>query len=153
MAKKNDPKFVRLTPRLSRSCIADVQVSGWSISGLDVKPFPEGDSARQKEAAKFVRRQLGAGHLEPCSRAEWEEVQEMSELISQSEATHQEAKFVRKVEEATEQIRKSREEAVNSGANGATGEAEDDEDEDLDAEESGEETPAPKKSKAASKKK
>lgn len=40
----------------------------WSISGMDVKPFPE-----SKPQARFVRRKLNAGVLEAASAAEHEE--------------------------------------------------------------------------------
>ncbi len=155
MAKKEDPKFVRLTPRLSRNVISDVQVSGWSISGLDVKPFPDGDSPRAKAAAKYVRTMLRAGNLEPCSRAEYDEVQEQAKVVMSSFETHQEGAFQREVEAATEKLRQSREEAIAAGASGTSGEADDDDDDDDDEEddeEVQEKKPAPKKSAPKSKK-
>ena len=83
----DDPQYVRLANRLSRGILADVEGSGWSISGLDVKPFPEGTNA-----ARFVRHALRDGKLEPASRAEHEEVQ--SEAKKVADTTHQEAKVM-----------------------------------------------------------
>jgi hypothetical protein len=154
---KNDPKFVRLAPRLSRGCISDVMASGWSISGLDVKPFPDGTNGRAKAAAKWVRRQLAAGVLEPCSKAEYEDVQEQAALIASVEGQHQEGAFQRQVEKATETIRAKREEAVAGGADGPSGEVETDDDEDEDPDEDGSdeepevETKTTKKAAAAKK--
>lgn len=136
MAK--NPSFVRLTPRLSRNVICDVQASGWSISGLDVKPFPQGDSAKDKAAAKFVRRQVQAGNLEPCSKAEYEDVQEQARSIPQPPsvegAPFQEAAFQRAVAAATAAVEAKREEAIAAGADGPSGEADDDDDEDDEVE-------------------
>lgn len=64
----NDPSYVRLASRLSRGLIADVHRSGWSIAGLDVRKFPE-----DPQAAKFVRKALNDGKLEPASKGEWED--------------------------------------------------------------------------------
>lgn len=73
MASDN-PKYVRLASRLSRGMQADVQGSGWSIAGLDVRGFPE-----DFQAARYVRGLLNSGVLEPASKSEWDEVHD-SEL-------------------------------------------------------------------------
>lgn len=74
MAK--DPGHVRLAERLNDRVLADVN-SGWSISGLDVKEFP--DPSKYPNAARFVRDKLKRGALEPASKAEYEEVEESYE--------------------------------------------------------------------------
>lgn len=71
----NDPDYVRLTHRLTTGMLADVLGgSGWSISGMDVKEFPE-----DEDQARFVRAELNSGKLEPCSRAEYDEVHDEDE--------------------------------------------------------------------------
>lgn len=74
----NDPKYVRLANRLSLQTIADIAEygSGWSISGLDVKEFPD------DEAARYVRLKLGQGVLEPATQAEFDEVHDDEETIA-----------------------------------------------------------------------
>jgi hypothetical protein len=67
----SDPKYVRL--REGVDALADVMTSRWSITGLDVLEFPADDN----KASTFVREKLRAGVLEPASKAEFEEVQEM----------------------------------------------------------------------------
>lgn len=69
----NDPSYVRLATRLQNGIVCDVESSGWSIAGLDVKPFPE-----DKQAARYVRAQLNAGKLEHASKAEWEDAHDDS---------------------------------------------------------------------------
>lgn len=75
----NDPSYVRLANRLSLQVIADISEfgSGWSISGLDVKEFPE-----DTEAARYVRLKVGQGVLETATRAEFEEVQDDEEAAN-----------------------------------------------------------------------
>lgn len=80
----NDPKYVRLSNRLSYGMQADVDGSGWSISGLDVKEFPSSDGA-----ARYVRKMLRDGKLEPASRAEFDEVQEGNKAVEK--VSHQES--------------------------------------------------------------
>lgn len=76
-----DPKYVRLTSRLARSILADVQGrSGWSISGYNVVPFP--DSNENAAAVRFVRKNLASGKLEPASQAEYEEVQASNKKLA-----------------------------------------------------------------------
>jgi hypothetical protein len=53
--------------------ICDVHGTGWSIAGLDVKPFPAGDTKQAKQEARYVRANLNAGKLEHASKAEFEE--------------------------------------------------------------------------------
>lgn len=77
----NDPQYVRLTNRLGLQMVADVTGgSGWSISGLDVKEFPD-----DEDEAAYVRVQLGRGVLEPATKAEYEEVHDeddVSEVVA-----------------------------------------------------------------------
>lgn len=78
----DDPQYVRLATRLSRGMVCDVKGSGWSISGLDVRKFPEGNVA-----ARFVRAKVNAGVLEPASKAEWEEAHDTAledEVLAQN---------------------------------------------------------------------
>lgn len=65
----NDPQYVRLVDRMARSTQVDLN-SGWGIAGLDVKEFPEEDQL----AAAYVRDAIRRGTIEPCSRAEFDEV-------------------------------------------------------------------------------
>lgn len=78
----DDPKYVRLATRLSKGMVCDVQGSGWSISGLDVRQFP-----KDTVAARFVRAKLNAGVLEHASKSEWDEAHDSSleeEVLSQN---------------------------------------------------------------------
>lgn len=93
----DNPKYVRLVMRLSRSHVGDVQGgSGWSISGLHVKPFPEVTeraSDKTKAAAKFVTNMLRRGVLEAASSAEYEEVMAAQEdMEALAEKTYGKAK-------------------------------------------------------------
>lgn len=88
MSKANDPSFVRLAARLQRGGMADVQGSGWSISGLNVKEFPSDNPA----AKRFVRKALNDGKLEPASKAEWEEVNDPEATPESLKATTKAAK-------------------------------------------------------------
>lgn len=63
--------YVRLSTRLSSGIVADLD-SGWSIAGLDVRKAP--DKETDPRAAKFVKKALGDGRLEPASKVEWDEV-------------------------------------------------------------------------------
>jgi hypothetical protein len=74
----NDPKYVRLTARLARGIVTDLN-TGFTISGLDVQPFP--NPKERPLAARFVRDRLNRGVLEPASKAEYEEVQELREEL------------------------------------------------------------------------
>lgn len=99
----NDPSYVRLANRLTRGIVADIGNSGWSISGFDVKPFPKDDEA----AARFVRRELRDGKLEPASKAEHEEVTETHKKAL-GDSSHQEAKLQRAAREANAKLAESR---------------------------------------------
>jgi hypothetical protein len=70
----SNPSYVALAPRLTRGLVADVE-SGWSIAGLDVRKFPA-----DKQAAKFVKKALADGRLEPASKAQWDEVHDTEEI-------------------------------------------------------------------------
>lgn len=145
MPKTNDPKYVRLASRLSRRIVADVMVSGWSISGLDVQKFPE-----DKNAAKFVRKLLGDGILEPASHAEYEEVIDSAVTVD----TNQEAQ-VKEESLASHQSRLDARESAGEDEDGEDDEEEPEEEEDAsegDDEEEETPPPAPKKKTSAKKK-
>lgn len=73
----SDPSYVKLPQRLVGGLVADVDGgSQWSISGLDVRGFPEDPAA-----ARFVRASLNAGKLEPATKAEWDEVHNDAEVL------------------------------------------------------------------------
>lgn len=75
------PKYVRLSPRLSRGCLVDLN-SGFSISGLDVVETP--DRKKSPLAGRFIKSKLNQGVLEPASKAEYEEVEETRESARNS---------------------------------------------------------------------
>lgn len=98
----NDPKYVMLANRLTNGMVADIEGSGWSISGLDVKEFPSTEGA-----ARFVRHALREGKLEPSSRAEFDEVQEHHKNVAKVPG-HQEAKLQGEAMRATRALMESR---------------------------------------------
>lgn len=65
-----NPKFVRLVDRLTNGMYADLD-SGWSISGYDVKEFPEDNNQ-----GRVVRSAIHSGILEAASQAEFDEIRE-----------------------------------------------------------------------------
>jgi hypothetical protein len=66
----NDPKYVRLPERLLAGNVTDIEGgTGWGISGLDVKEFPE-----DPDEASFVRDALRSQLLEPATAAEFKRV-------------------------------------------------------------------------------
>lgn len=73
MATK-DPKFVKLAPPWQGKILANLP-SGWSISGLGVKPFPKNPTA-----AKYVRNMLQAARLVPATAAEYDIIQEQADF-------------------------------------------------------------------------
>jgi hypothetical protein len=148
-----NPKFVRLCNRLTRGMMADVQHSGWSIAGMDVKPFPD---AKNKAAVKYVRKALKEGYLEPASRAEYDEIREISESLDGSDEHIQEGRFQEQVRDKTEAVEKARSEAVaDPGDDDDSDEEDDSSDDDSDDDEDDDEEPAPAKkaTKKVSKKK
>lgn len=86
----SDPQYVRLASRVSNGTQVDLN-TGWSISGMDVKPFPSDNTA----AAAFVRSRMQRNILEPASAAEYEDVQEGRELISQADEARRAASATR----------------------------------------------------------
>ena len=144
MAKK-DPKFVRITDPLRRPGLYDVQASGWSITGKDVKEFPEDEAAQ-----KFVRRQIRDGNIEPCSRAEYEEVQASNAATAgASKLGHQEHKLWESVKGA--QTSESSDNVDDDDDSDGDSDTEDDDpdDNDDDSEPSEEELAAEAEAKAA----
>jgi hypothetical protein len=65
--------------------MADLE-SGWFIGGNDVKSFP--DPENHPGAANFVRDKVRAGHLEPASKAEYDEVQKAAQELSDMHLRH-----------------------------------------------------------------
>lgn len=63
----SNPSYVRLSDRMTNGMVADLD-SGFKISGFDVQAFPE-----SREAARFVRRKMNAGVIEPATQAEYSE--------------------------------------------------------------------------------
>lgn len=98
----NDPKYVMLANRLTGGILADIEGSGWSISGLDVKEFPSTDGA-----ARFVRHALREGKLEPSSRSEFDEVQALHGDVSKVPG-HQESKLMGEAMRANRKLAESR---------------------------------------------
>lgn len=97
-----DPKYVRLAERLTRGNVTDTR-SHWSISGLDVKEFPE-----DALAADFVRAQLRRGNLEEAGRAEFQEIQEANdELASVVFEDEERDKAVKKARQEVDVLRTS----------------------------------------------
>lgn len=114
-----DPKYIRLAAARQLTMVADVLGgTGWSISGADVKPFPEND--REKD---YVRNLVRSGVLEPCSKAEYEEVQERNKEEFETEAARAEAaralavaRAEKAAEAADEASAEEEEEVPNTGA-------------------------------------
>lgn len=71
-----DPQYVRLASRLTSGTQVDLN-TGWSISGMDVKPFPKENS----EAARFVRSRMNRSILEPATEQQYNFVQEANEAV------------------------------------------------------------------------
>lgn len=98
-----DPQYVRLSTQLQEGIVCDVQGSGWSIAGYDVKKFPE-----KKEEARFVRSKLNAGMLESASKAEYDEAKGedlAAEVARQAKAgVHQEGKLQEVAAEVTAKL-------------------------------------------------
>lgn len=141
----NEPKYVRLAERLTGQVLVDI-TSGWSISGLDVKEFP--DKEKYPRAARFVRDKLRRGALEPASSAEYEEVEEVHEQSRQALsdklhelaevgmadrlglAVHQEASVQQQARERRERVRDKREQNTENADGDTPAEAAGEEEED-----------------------
>lgn len=80
MANK-DPKFVRLANLHTHGMLADITDYGslWSISGFEVKPFPNADL--DPEAAAFVRAKMQRGVIEEASSDEYDEQQDAGDAL------------------------------------------------------------------------
>lgn len=87
----NNPSYVRLSDRMVHGLVVDME-SGWSISGFDVKEFPE-----DREQARFVKQRLNSGVLERASEAEYDEAHPESD----DEETADAQAFVEAVQVAT----------------------------------------------------
>lgn len=130
------PNYVRLAPRLTRGMIADVENSGWTIAGLDVRKVP--DKSKNPAAHKFIRKALADGRLEGASQAEWDEVHDTEEvegeaLTGRPRATalnSQEAHIQRAAQEGSRRIVESR--LASSDSEGSDDDEDDGEDDGLD---------------------
>lgn len=67
MSPTNAPDYIRLADHMVTGLVVDME-TGWSISGYDVQPFPE-----DREQARFVKRRINAGIIEPATKAEFDE--------------------------------------------------------------------------------
>lgn len=148
MAK--DPSFVRLHERHAYGIIADITVYGtlWSISGNAIKAMP--DPEEEADEYSFVKDLLRSGHLEPASRAEWDEQEENAQHLREAfyggefnrqasdMAVIQEHKVEELVRTRQRQIRRARGKEYDEDAERALTEAENqplgDDDEDGDNE-------------------
>lgn len=139
----DNPNYVRLAARLTNGIVADLD-SGWSIAGMDVRSFPS--KKTNPLAARFVRKALADGRLEPASQAEWEEVHDDEALVNEAVEGRTKPKSVG-VQEAHIQREaaagRARLEAARAAADG----------EEEDEEPSDEELDAPVRKKSAKKKK
>lgn len=109
-----DPKYVRLSDRLSRGMLVDVE-SHWSIAGLDVVEFPQDEPG----AAQYVRDALRRGLLEEAGKAEFEEIQNLNKDLQDKvvlddeykkaiQRSHQEADVVRAANRASKRLADAR---------------------------------------------
>ena len=82
-----DPDFIKLSEAASRGSLTDMEsYSGFSLSGLDVKPFPA-----DVHQAKFVRLQMRRGNIIVASEAEYDEAREGDEELPEDvKLPHQE---------------------------------------------------------------
>ena len=80
MANRNqDPAYVRLQAGLTQQMCADVLgASRWSISRLDVKPFPGDD---RPDAQDFVREKIAQLILEPAEESEYSMLQQAAAVL------------------------------------------------------------------------
>lgn len=92
MAPQN-PEFVRLADYMTTGMHQD-PATGWSITGMDVKPFPE-DPAEQR----VVRRLINSGMVEAAGTAEHEEAHP-EEYEEKSEEEAEAARMVEIVQAA-----------------------------------------------------
>lgn len=91
MSPTNAPEFVRLADHMVHGLVVDME-SGWSISGYDVKEFPE-----DREQGRFVKKAINAGKLEPATQAEYDEAHPE---VEEDDDTRQAENFVRLVNAA-----------------------------------------------------
>lgn len=112
----NDPKYVRLSDRLSNGTLVDTY-SHWGITGLDVIEFPvDGTPAAQE----FVRGALRRGLLEGASKAEFEEIQDSNDaLVAAVARDEDEEKALRKAGQEAVVVRTANSEAKRLAASRA----------------------------------
>lgn len=87
-----NPKYVRLADHMVHGLVVDPETQ-WSISGYDVKPWPD-----DKEAARFVKKKINQGVLEGAAQAEFDEAHPEGEG-DPSEHVDEAAAFVNAVRE------------------------------------------------------
>lgn len=151
MPRPSDPHYIRLHDRIAlHGSLHDVE-TGFSISGLDVQPFPSDDFPERQE---FVRRNIRAGGLEEASKAEYQELHDSDhgdvevKLITEVETPWQEGQMRDRHRAARNRLRQQREKQSQR----LRGEyIEDEEDEELEEEVAP--NPKPKKQRKSSKKK
>lgn len=101
-----DPKFVQLRDELVTGIVCDVDDygTGWSISGLDVKEFPEDEREQQ-----FVRDKLARGVLVEGNQAAFEAIHGAYDRVAES----------RPVREQGEQLSSWQENKIQAAAKAA----------------------------------
>ncbi len=77
-----DPKFVKLAPHLVGGIVCDID-SGWSVSGADVRPFPDDD---EPGAQAFVRTKVVQGVLQEGEKGEYDRIQQANQDIAKARA-------------------------------------------------------------------
>lgn len=80
-----DPRYVRLADHLVLGGRYDLR-SGWSISGLDVRPMP--DKEDDPGAYAYVKAELNGGRLEGCGQAEYDEAHPEIEEADADDTPH-----------------------------------------------------------------
>lgn len=108
-------QYVRLANRLSDRIVADLD-SGWSIAGLDVRKAP--DKETDPRAAKFVKKALADGRLEPASKAEWDEVHDNEGVEREALDQRPRAGVVNSQEAHIQREAEKKRKAIAEGRNG-----------------------------------
>lgn len=75
------PDYVRLPERLLSGCVVDVNGgSGFSLSGLDVKPFPDEDD--EPEAFQFALDAMKTQKIEEATEEEYNAVRKHADAVA-----------------------------------------------------------------------
>lgn len=134
MAK--DPSYVRLREALAGSVLVDIE-TGWSISGMDVLPYPKDEAQRG-----FVKGKLRAGVLEVSSRAEYDEVHDDGQEVeivykTEIEVPYQEGQVRQKADARRQKVQAARTAQSDRLASSPWSGTEEDDDDDVSYEEDG----------------